>query len=307
MATPHVAGIASLMLAVNPSLTPAQVLSTLQATARSFPTGTGADCTTATCGAGIVNAAAAVVQGSNPPPPPPPSLVLTVAKAGNGSGTVTGVVTGSASQIINCGSDCTESFGSATSVTLSATPAAGSTFAGWSGGGCLGTGACVVNVAANTTITATFNAVSTVLPDCLVPAQTPTQSMRESLTLAYEVNGVSYCGGNSISNNTVWRVTFPYGTKVRLRYATRNTTSQLYACLPSDSLFLWLRAPGMGVFDSYLNSQGQWVSSFTTFRNAPPTGVWTDLYNDIPPRGDYVLDIGCDSSSRLGEIQFRVQ
>jgi hypothetical protein len=42
--------------------------------------------------------------------------------------------------------------------TLSATPAAGSVFGGWSGGGCGGTGNCVVSsVLANTTITATFN------------------------------------------------------------------------------------------------------------------------------------------------------
>ena len=60
MAAPHVAGVASLMLSRNPSLTPAQVRQTLQQTARIFPTGTGSDCTTATCGAGIVDAAAAV-------------------------------------------------------------------------------------------------------------------------------------------------------------------------------------------------------------------------------------------------------
>ncbi|MEO8305539.1 MAG: S8 family peptidase, partial [Betaproteobacteria bacterium] len=37
MATPHVAGIASLMLSVNPALTPGQVTSKLQTTARAFP------------------------------------------------------------------------------------------------------------------------------------------------------------------------------------------------------------------------------------------------------------------------------
>jgi hypothetical protein len=61
MATPHVAGIASLMLSVNPSLTPSQVASKLSTTARAFPVGTGRDCTTALCGAGIVDAAAAVL------------------------------------------------------------------------------------------------------------------------------------------------------------------------------------------------------------------------------------------------------
>jgi serine protease len=58
----HVTGIVSLMLSVNPSLTPAQVLTSIQATARAFPVGTGSDCTTALCGAGIINATAAVNQ-----------------------------------------------------------------------------------------------------------------------------------------------------------------------------------------------------------------------------------------------------
>lgn len=55
MATPHVAGVAALMLSVNPSLTPAQVETTLRNTARAFP----ATCNQ--CGTGIVNARAAVV------------------------------------------------------------------------------------------------------------------------------------------------------------------------------------------------------------------------------------------------------
>ncbi|HTR96795.1 MAG TPA: S8 family serine peptidase, partial [Candidatus Acidoferrales bacterium] len=70
MATPHVSGVVSLMLSVNPSLTPAQVLSKLQTSARAFPTpgpacnptpqASECNCTTALCGAGILNAAAAV-------------------------------------------------------------------------------------------------------------------------------------------------------------------------------------------------------------------------------------------------------
>lgn len=60
MATPHVAGIATLLLSLKPTLTPAQVKTVLQSTVRPFPTGTIRDCTTALCGAGIVDAAAAL-------------------------------------------------------------------------------------------------------------------------------------------------------------------------------------------------------------------------------------------------------
>jgi hypothetical protein len=63
MATPHVAGIASLMLSVNPALTPAQVLAKIQTSARAFPTFLSGGCTTSgtkSCGAGIIDAGAAV-------------------------------------------------------------------------------------------------------------------------------------------------------------------------------------------------------------------------------------------------------
>jgi len=74
MATPHVSGVASLMLSIDPTLTPAQVAQRLQQAARPFPRGTGADCSVGVCGAGIVDAAASVnaVAPAPPPPPPPP-------------------------------------------------------------------------------------------------------------------------------------------------------------------------------------------------------------------------------------------
>ncbi len=54
MATPHVSGVVALMLSVKPTLTPDQVTSILQSTARAFPA------TCSQCGAGIVDASAAV-------------------------------------------------------------------------------------------------------------------------------------------------------------------------------------------------------------------------------------------------------
>jgi len=76
---------------------------------------------------------------------------LTVTKSGAGSGTVTSSPSG-----IDCGSDCSESYNQGTSVTLTATPASGSTFGGWSGG-CSGTGTCTVTMNAAKSVTATFN------------------------------------------------------------------------------------------------------------------------------------------------------
>jgi hypothetical protein len=82
------------------------------------------------------------------------TFALTVAKAGSGAGTVTSSPTG-----VNCGSTCSASYASGTSVTLTAAPASGSTFSGWSGA-CTGTGNCTVSMTAARSVTATFNGSS---------------------------------------------------------------------------------------------------------------------------------------------------
>jgi hypothetical protein len=78
-------------------------------------------------------------------------LMLTIAKSGAGSGTVTSNPPG-----INCGATCVQAFPSGTVVDLNVNPTAGSTFSGWSGGGCSGTGDCQVTITASTEVTAAF-------------------------------------------------------------------------------------------------------------------------------------------------------
>lgn len=75
---------------------------------------------------------------------------LTVAKAGNGDGTITSDLPG-----ISCGLDCQESYAQGTMVTLRVAPVPGWTFV-WSGGGCSGSDTCTVTMSADTTVTATF-------------------------------------------------------------------------------------------------------------------------------------------------------
>ncbi|MDD5559066.1 choice-of-anchor tandem repeat GloVer-containing protein [Candidatus Methylomirabilis sp.] len=82
------------------------------------------------------------------------TYALTVTKAGTGSGTVTSSPAG-----ISCGTTCATTFANGATVTLTATPATGSTFAGWSGA-CTGTGACSVTLDAAKSVTATFNVLS---------------------------------------------------------------------------------------------------------------------------------------------------
>jgi hypothetical protein len=80
-----------------------------------------------------------------------PNFKLKVIKAGSGSGTVTSTPAG-----INCGSTCEAEYEEGKAVTLTAAPAAGSQFTGWSGSGCAGTGACEVTMSAAKEVTATF-------------------------------------------------------------------------------------------------------------------------------------------------------
>jgi len=87
---PQAAGVAALMLAVNPALTPADIIARVRQTARPFPVdpalpacptvATSGDaagqcnCTPTTCGAGMLDAAAAVLAAL--PPLPPGAMTL---------------------------------------------------------------------------------------------------------------------------------------------------------------------------------------------------------------------------------------
>ncbi|MGZ6669020.1 MAG: InlB B-repeat-containing protein, partial [Solirubrobacteraceae bacterium] len=75
---------------------------------------------------------------------------VTVSRRGTGSGTVRSSPSG-----IDCGSSCTASYPAETTVRLSATPALGSKFDGWSGA-CPGTLSCTVTTNADQTVIATF-------------------------------------------------------------------------------------------------------------------------------------------------------
>lgn len=82
---------------------------------------------------------------------PPASHQLEVSKAGSGAGTVTSSPGG-----IDCGSTCSAEFDDGAHVALTAAPAPGSVFMGWSGGGCSGVGPCQVVLNSDASVTASF-------------------------------------------------------------------------------------------------------------------------------------------------------
>jgi hypothetical protein len=91
------------------------------------------------------------------PTPAQACHTLTVSIAGAGSGTVTSVPPG-----ISCPGACVARFGG--QVTLTAPAAAGSTFAGWSGGACSGTSTCTAAMSSDETVVATFASGGTPRP-----------------------------------------------------------------------------------------------------------------------------------------------
>ena len=83
---------------------------------------------------------------------------LSVARSGDGTGSVASSPSG-----IACAPLCSASFAAGSQVTLTATSAADAVFSGWSGGGCSGTGSCVVTLGADTGVTAEFTATAFVV------------------------------------------------------------------------------------------------------------------------------------------------
>ncbi len=83
---------------------------------------------------------------------------LTINKSGNGSGTVTSQPSG-----ISCGTTCAAHYTVGTPVTLTAQPAEGSLFGGWSDGGCSGVTSCTITLASDTAITVSFNLITHII------------------------------------------------------------------------------------------------------------------------------------------------
>jgi hypothetical protein len=85
------------------------------------------------------------------------TYALSVSKTGRGSGTVA-----SADSAINCGSACAASYSANTVVSLTATPAQNSIFAGWADA-CSGVGACNVSMGSSQRVVANFSLGEVVL------------------------------------------------------------------------------------------------------------------------------------------------
>lgn len=132
---------------------------------------------------------------------------LSMVASGRGSGVVTSSPTG-----INCGTTCSANFAANVSVMLTATPASGSVFSGWSGA-CTGLGSCIVSMSAAKSVTANFSALP---PTCTLAANPSsiTAGGSSSLTASCTPAATSYAwtGGSCAGANAATCIVTPAAT-----------------------------------------------------------------------------------------------
>ena len=146
------------------------------------------------------------------------SGALTVSKTGAGTGTVASSPAG-----IDCGAACAANFALSSVVALTASPAAGSTFVGWSGA-CTGTGACNVTMDAAKSVTAEFGLA--------VPANPPRLaniSTRMQVLTGNDVLIGGFIIGGSQAKTVVVRARGPSLVPLGVPNALANPVLQLFS------------------------------------------------------------------------------
>jgi hypothetical protein len=129
----------------------------------------------------------------------PQQHTLTVTKTGTGSGTITG--TG----LSFSGNTYTGEYASGTVVTLTAKADNGSTFDGWSGGGCTGKEACTITLNENTSLTASFSpqGIQGTPKISVIPMSTNLGSVRVGSTSNPKIVKIKNTGISDLTINSI--------------------------------------------------------------------------------------------------------
>lgn len=145
------------------------------------------------------------------------TLVVQVANVLGGAGSVTSAPSGISCQGGTSG--CTAAYMKGTQVTLTAQGNPGSDFAGWTGGGCTGTGSCTVTLSQDVQVQAVFSACHGWCTEPL-PFQVTANLNAISGTAANNVMVVGDAGTALLWNGNTWQqLTPPSGSGVSLRAA----------------------------------------------------------------------------------------
>jgi hypothetical protein len=234
--------------------------------------------------------------------PAPSMYTLTVARSGVGSGTVT-----SLDGKFNCGAVCAISYLSGTSVTLTTSPTAESYFAGWSGGGCSGTGTCTVGVTAPTSVTAAFGPVkaqglylgssiySPFVEAVILPNDKLYAWYGATYSGVFSVDGLLYGQGSSHNGSYTANVTDFFWTGEIF------TGSVAASYGPEATLSGTLTEPGVGTDTFSGTGLPNWAYNFNTRANLSEiVGLWTGTVPDGSTATARIYSNGTFTGSNLG-------
>lgn len=215
---------------------------------------------------------------------------LTVSKSGDGRGTVTGGG-------ISCGTSCSQTVATGTVITLTATPASGSVFAGWSSwssSGCSGTiSPCSITLSSNKAAGAIFNLIQSSTVACTsfvysdwgscvngTKSRTVSSSIPASCTGGVEPSLTDSCVAPELHPSITITSpnggeTFYSGSNLTAKYSLVDTSEQVLAV----SLF---------------NLSGQLIAGTV---GVGPGGVYTHLLPANTPTGSYKIRLQMTSDN----------
>ena len=207
---------------------------------------------------GLAGSPGSAVGPSTPPPPPPPPVMHALGVTLTGAGVVSSAPAG-----IDCGATCTSSFTAGTIVTLTATPAAGSSFTGWTGA-CTGTAACVVAMDAAKAVAAAFD---------VAPPPPPPPVGEVTISVSSLVFGSTQSTQSvTYTNNTSATVTFIQGVMSSTKFGQTNDCTEI--------------APGASCtaqITYYPQYGGSTTGTFTATSTAPNSPHVVALQGALPP------------------------
>jgi len=189
---------------------------------------------------------------------------LTVTKTGTGTGTVTG-------SGINCGSTCTSSLLISSIVTLTATPAASSSFTGWTGD-CNANGQVIMGSAKTCTANFTLDAVAT----------STNQTTTSLLTVSKIGTGSGTVTGSGINCGST--CTYPYLTGIEAALNAIPATGSIFIGWSGDCNVIGevaMIAPRTCVANFALNTATIATTTLTLTKTGTGSGVITSSPNGI--------------------------
>jgi WSC domain-containing protein/List-Bact-rpt repeat protein len=182
---------------------------------------------------------------------------LTVSVSPYYSGTI-----GSSPGGIWCNSYCSANFTTGTVVTLTAYPASGYTFAGWSGGGCYGTGTCNVSMTGGQYVTASFSSGMPVV-NSVTDSSNGSPTLYPTSTIVVYGSNFSPGGGNTLQFHSYSGYGDVWMYQGDGHYYWDYSANYIYASI-----------------DSRL-SPGWWILTVRNASGAASSGTW--VYINSPP------------------------